>query len=65
MIARGKAVPPLACCERSELSGLFNGTDFLYRTRKHANRLPRQAYIRLKVDVMSSSVCDVTLKCIG
>ena len=35
------------------------------RTRKHANRMPRQAYIRLKVDVMSRSVCDVMLTCIG
>ena len=31
----------------------------------HAKRTPCQAYIRLKVDVMSRSVCDVTLKCIG
>ena len=38
---------------------------FARSNTKHANRTPCQAYIRLKVDVMSRSVCDVTLKCIG
>ena len=37
---------------------------FARSNAKHANRTPCQAYIRLKVDVMSRSVCDVTLKCI-
>ena len=32
---------------------------------RHVNRTPHQAYISLKVDVMSCSICDVTLKCIG
>ena len=38
---------------------------FTRSNTKHANRTPCQAYIRLKVDVMSRSICDVTLKCIG
>ena len=38
---------------------------FARSNTKHANRTPCQAYIRLKVDEMSRSVCDVTLKCIG
>ena len=38
---------------------------FAWSNTKHTNRPPRRAYIRLKVDVMSRSVCDVTLKCIG
>ena len=38
---------------------------FARSNAKHANCTPCQAYIRLKVDVMSRSVCDVTLKCIG
>ena len=38
---------------------------FARSNTKHANRTPCQAYIRLKVDVMSRSVCDVTHKCIG
>ena len=35
---------------------------FARSNTKHANRTPCQAYIRY---VMSRSVCDVTLKCIG
>ena len=35
------------------------------RTRKHANLTPRQVYIRLKVDVMSRSVCDVARTNLG
>ena len=38
---------------------------FARSNTKHAKRTPCQANIRLKVDVMSRSVCDVTLKSIG
>ena len=48
----------LDCCTQGLLLFAWSNTNY-------ANRTPCQAYIRLKVDVMSHSVCDVTLKCIG